>query len=69
MAEAPEVVPTHPIAKRTNGDGQYIKPHVDEKMYAEMYKRSIDDPASFWDKVRSSSYLRRVYGGALVELR
>lgn len=48
-------VPTHPIAKRTNGTGPYKKPHIDEKTYLSMYKESIEDPTAFWDKVRSSA--------------
>lgn len=47
---APPTVPKLDIPTRTDGQSGYPKPHVDEAMYAAMYKQSIENPIEFWDK-------------------
>ena len=41
----------HPISARTNGDGKYTTPHVNEETYKKMHAESIQDPAGFFGRM------------------
>ena len=41
----------HPISARTNGDGKYKTPHVNEETYKKMHAESIQDPAGFFGRM------------------